>query len=168
MKKGIIATLALSAFSVAGIASAQTGSGTLGVTATVQGSIDLTFVTDASGLAVTGTGTSAASLAFGAVGMYGGTTPANVTKTVHGDIVRSVHAVRRSCGSGEFSKHGLYSERDTCRGGCHQQVVAWGGRYLGRNGIRSDCGWCIRNTSVLRTQTHGAGLRDGWFDYEHH
>jgi hypothetical protein len=83
MKKGIIATLALCAFSVAGIASAQTGSGTLGVTATVQGSINLTFVTDASGLAVTGTGTSAASLAFGAVGMYSGNTPANVTKAVH-------------------------------------------------------------------------------------
>jgi hypothetical protein len=67
-----------------GVAIAQTGSGTLGVTANVQGSINLTFVTDASGLAVTGTATSTASLPLGTVSMFGGTVPTNVAKVVHG------------------------------------------------------------------------------------
>jgi hypothetical protein len=84
MKNRVILTGVLFALAFAGIASAQTGSGTLGVTATVAGSINLTFVTDASGLAVTGTGTSTASLPFGTVSMYGGTVPTNVTKTVNG------------------------------------------------------------------------------------
>ena len=83
MQNKCILTGVLSVFALTGIANAQTGSGTLGVTATVQGSINLTFVTDASGLAVTGTTTSTASLPFGTVRMYGGTVPANVTKTVH-------------------------------------------------------------------------------------
>jgi hypothetical protein len=74
----------LSAFLFIGVANAQTGSGTLGVTVTIQGSINLTFVTDASGMAVTGTGTSTASLPFGNVSMNSGTVPANVTKTVNG------------------------------------------------------------------------------------
>lgn len=80
----IILTTVLSAFGLTGVANAQTGSGTLGVTATVDGSINMTFVTDAGGLAVTGTGTSAASLPFGHVTMYGGSVPAGVTKTVNG------------------------------------------------------------------------------------
>src|ERR1700720_455287 len=84
MKSRLILTSVLSAFALTGIANAQTGSGTLGVTATVQGSINLTFVTDASGMAVTGTETSTASLPFGNVSMYSGTVPANVTKTVTG------------------------------------------------------------------------------------
>jgi hypothetical protein len=84
MKNRLLITSVLSAFALTGVASAQTGSGTLGVTATVQGSINLTFITDASGLAVTGTGTSTASLPFGNVSMYGGSLPANVTKTVNG------------------------------------------------------------------------------------
>ncbi|MDP8980730.1 MAG: hypothetical protein M3O35_09080 [Acidobacteriota bacterium] len=82
MKNKFILTSLLSAVALIGVANAQTGSGTLGVTATVQGSINLTFVTDASGLAVTGTGTSTASLPFGSVSMYSGTVPANVTKTI--------------------------------------------------------------------------------------
>ena len=84
MKSKLILTSVLSAFALTGVASAQTGSGTLGVTATVQGSINLTFVTDASGMAVTGTATSTASLPFGNVSMYGGTLPGNVTKTING------------------------------------------------------------------------------------
>jgi hypothetical protein len=86
MKNKYILTSVLSIFALTGVANAQTGSGTLGVSATVQGSINLTFVTDASGLDVTGTGTSTASLPFGNVQMYGGTVPANVTKTVNGVI----------------------------------------------------------------------------------
>src|ERR1700733_8397604 len=84
MKNKCILTSVLSAFALAGVAGAQTGSGTLGVTATVQGSINLTFLTDASGLAVTGTGTSAASLPNGNRSMYSGTLPTNVTRTVNG------------------------------------------------------------------------------------
>ncbi len=84
MKNRLILTAVLSAFALIGVANAQTGSGTLGVTATVQGSISLTFVTDTSGLAVTGTGTSTASLPFGNVSMFAGSVPANVTKTVNG------------------------------------------------------------------------------------
>jgi hypothetical protein len=82
MKNKLILTSVLSAFAITGIANAQTGSGTLGVTATVQGSINLTFVTDGSGMAVTGTATSTASLPFGNVSMYSGSLPANVTKTI--------------------------------------------------------------------------------------
>jgi hypothetical protein len=74
----------LSAFALTGIANAQAGSGTMGLTATVQGSILLTFVTNGSGLAVTGTTTSAASLPLGLVQMFGGSVPANVTKTING------------------------------------------------------------------------------------
>src|ERR1700738_3669249 len=84
MKNRLILTIVLSAFALTGVANAQTGSGTLGVSATVQGSINLTFVTDASGMAVTGTATSTASLPFGNVSMYSGSVPANVTKTVNG------------------------------------------------------------------------------------
>jgi hypothetical protein len=84
MNKRLCFAIVLSVFALTGVANAQTGSGTLGVTATVQGSISLTFVTDVSGLVVTGTGTSTASLPFGNVSMYSGTVPANVTKTVTG------------------------------------------------------------------------------------
>ncbi len=84
MKNRLILSTVLSAFVLTGVASAQTGSGTLGVTADVSGSINLTFVTDASGLAVTGTGTGTASLPFGTVSMYGGSVPTNVTQTLSG------------------------------------------------------------------------------------
>jgi hypothetical protein len=90
MTNRIVLTSVLSAFAFAGLASAQTGSGTLGVTGTVSGSINLTFVTDASGLTVTGTGTSTASLPFGTVKVYGGSVPTNVTKTVSGTTSFSV------------------------------------------------------------------------------
>jgi hypothetical protein len=83
MKNKLLLTSLVSAFALTSIANAQTGSGTLGVTATVAGSISLTFVTDPSGLAITGTGTSTASLPFGTVSMFGGSLPTNVTKTVN-------------------------------------------------------------------------------------
>jgi hypothetical protein len=87
MKYRMLLVTLLSVFVLTGVAKAQTGSGTLGITASVQGSINLTFLTDASGMAVTGTTTSAASLPLGSVSMYGGTVPANVTKTVNGAAV---------------------------------------------------------------------------------
>src|SRR5580658_2590441 len=87
MRNRLVLITMLSAMFLAGVARAQTGSGTLGVNATVQGSINLTFLTDASGMAVTGASTSTASLPLGTVSMYGGTLPANVTKTVNGAAV---------------------------------------------------------------------------------
>jgi hypothetical protein len=48
----------------------------LGLTISVQ------FITDPSGLALSGSGTAAATAAFGTVQAYGGTVPAGVTKTV--------------------------------------------------------------------------------------
>ncbi len=87
MRNKFILGVALSSLALAGIANAQAGtagSGTLGVTATVVGSINLTFITDAAGMAVTGTGTNTASLPFGNVSLFSPTVPAGVTKTVTG------------------------------------------------------------------------------------
>lgn len=81
MKKTCLAlavTLVLAIFSLT--AQAATSSGTLTVTATVNGSINLVFNTDASGVTLTGSGTNAATLAFGNVAAYGGC-PTNVTCT---------------------------------------------------------------------------------------
>ncbi len=66
------------------MASNPTASGTLGVSATVASSISMTFVTDASGVALGGTGTNAATLAFGSIQAYGGVVPTNATRTVNG------------------------------------------------------------------------------------
>lgn len=77
-----ILTSALFAFALVGGANAQlTSSGNMGVTTNVQGSINMTFVTDGSGLAVTGATTSTASLPFANMQMNSGSVPANVTKT---------------------------------------------------------------------------------------
>jgi hypothetical protein len=74
MKIGLISILVLCG------ANAQSGTGTLGVTATMQGSLNLTFETDPSGMAVTGSTTSTASPPIGTVKIYSGTAPANVNK----------------------------------------------------------------------------------------
>jgi hypothetical protein len=85
MKRTIALRTVLSALALIGVANAQTTSGgTLGVTADIQGSINLIFSTATGGFAVTGTGSATASLPFGSVQMYGGTVPTNVTRTVTG------------------------------------------------------------------------------------
>jgi hypothetical protein len=56
----------------------------LGVTATVQGSLLVTFSSDTSGVTLTNSGNSAASMPFGTVQMFGGSVPTNVSKTIHG------------------------------------------------------------------------------------
>jgi hypothetical protein len=76
----LIAAIALTAVP----ASATSATGTVAVTATTVGSVSLTFVTDGAGIALGGSGTSAATIAFGSVQAYGGSVPANVTKTVNG------------------------------------------------------------------------------------
>jgi hypothetical protein len=85
MKNKLVLMTVLSAFGLAGVANAQTtAGGTMGVTAEIEGSINLIFTTATSGFAVTGTGTATASLPFGDVQMYGGTVPTNVTRTLTG------------------------------------------------------------------------------------
>lgn len=72
MKKLTILTIAAAMMMLlSSFASAQTANGTLTVTATVQGSLNLVFVSDASGVALTGSGTNAATLAFGNVSAFG-------------------------------------------------------------------------------------------------
>jgi hypothetical protein len=63
---------------------AVTTSGTLGVSATVASSIGLTFTSSTVGVALGGTGTSAATMAFGSISPHGGTVPTGATRVVHG------------------------------------------------------------------------------------
>jgi CheY-specific phosphatase CheX len=82
IKKLILASV-ISAFGLTGLVSAQTsGSGTLGMSGSVQGSILVTFTTDTGGMTVTGTGSSAGTLPFSTIQMYGGSVPGNVTKSL--------------------------------------------------------------------------------------
>ena len=59
----------------------QTSSGTLTVRAELASSINLTFLTDANGVTLTGSGTNVATLDFGAVSQFT-TPPPKVTQTV--------------------------------------------------------------------------------------
>ena len=83
-RKGLV----IAAFVGLTLASAQearaqaTSAGTLTVTATIEGSISLTFETDASGVSLTGAGTSTATLAYGTVSAYATIATANVTRTL--------------------------------------------------------------------------------------
>ena len=82
MKKLTILTIAAAMMMLlSSFASAQTATGTLTVTATVQGSINLVFNSDAAGVALTGSGTNAATLAFGNVSAFGAVS-AGVVRTV--------------------------------------------------------------------------------------
>lgn len=72
MKKLLALTIAAAAvLLMPSFASAQTATGTLTVTATVNSSINLVFNSDAAGVALTGSGTNAATLAFGNVSAFG-------------------------------------------------------------------------------------------------
>ena len=84
-QKLLIATLIVTAiFGTVPSANATSATGTVAVTATTVASVSLTFVTDGAGITLSGTGTSAATIAFGSVQAYGGAVPANVTKAVNG------------------------------------------------------------------------------------
>jgi hypothetical protein len=65
-------------------AAAISTTGTVTVTATVVGSLSMTFSTDASGITLGGSGTSAATIAFGNIQAFGGSVPTGVTRTVNG------------------------------------------------------------------------------------
>ncbi|HKV95060.1 MAG TPA: hypothetical protein VJW20_21115 [Candidatus Angelobacter sp.] len=72
MKKVMILTIFAALMMISSGAVAQTASGTLTVTATVNGSIQLVFNSDAAGVALSsGAGTNAATLAFGNVSAFG-------------------------------------------------------------------------------------------------
>lgn len=63
-------------------AAQDTSTGTLTVTATVESSIGLTFENDAAGVALTGAGTNAATMALGAISAYNTIAATGVTRTV--------------------------------------------------------------------------------------
>lgn len=72
MKKVMLSTLFAALMMISSAAVAQTATGTLTVTATVNGSIQLVFNSDAAGVALSsGAGTNTATLAFGNVSAFG-------------------------------------------------------------------------------------------------
>src|SRR5258707_15033099 len=82
MKKLTLIALAAVIMMIPSFASAQTASGTLTVTATVNGSINLVFNSDAAGVALaSGAGTNAATLAFGNVSAFGAVSAGIVRST---------------------------------------------------------------------------------------
>jgi hypothetical protein len=83
MKKVMLLTIFAGLMMISSAAVAQTASGTLTVTATVNGSINLVFISDPGGVALTGSGTNTATLAFGNVSAFG---------AIAGGIVRSTTA----------------------------------------------------------------------------
>lgn len=80
LKVGMVAASLLTVPSLAA-AQANTATGTLTVTATVESSIGLTFENDAAGVALTGAGTNTATMALGSISAYGTISP-GVTRTV--------------------------------------------------------------------------------------
>ncbi len=72
MKKVMLLTIFAALMMISSAAVAQTANGTLTVTATVQGSIQLVFNSDPAGVALSsGAGTNTATLAFGNVSAFG-------------------------------------------------------------------------------------------------
>jgi hypothetical protein len=67
-----------------GTAHATTASATMAVSVTVASSVSFVIQSDASGLTLTNSGTSAVTASFGTMSAYGGTVPSGVTRTVNG------------------------------------------------------------------------------------
>jgi hypothetical protein len=81
MKKVMLLTILAALMMISSAAVAQTATGTLTVSATVNGTIQLVFNSDASGLALSsGAGTNAATLAFGNVSAFGAL-PAGIVRS---------------------------------------------------------------------------------------
>jgi hypothetical protein len=77
------AIVAASLMTIPAFAAAQdTSTGTLTVTATIESSIGLTFENDTAGVALTGAGTNAATMALGAISAYNTIAATGVTRTV--------------------------------------------------------------------------------------
>jgi len=85
MKK-LCLLLICSIFFIGGVGTAQatSASATMAVSVTVASSISFVIQSDASGLALTNSGTSAVTASFGTMSAYGGTVPTGVTRTVNG------------------------------------------------------------------------------------
>jgi hypothetical protein len=82
MKKLTLVTAFAALMMISSAAVAQTtASGTLTVTATVNGTISLVFNSDPAGVALTGSGSNTATLAFGTVQAFGGVLTTGVTRT---------------------------------------------------------------------------------------
>jgi hypothetical protein len=93
MKKLTMMTIAAAMMLMfASFASAQTATGTLTVSANVQGSINLVFNSDGAGVALTGSGTNNATLAFGNVSAFGAVS-AGVVRTVNANTFTVSSAV---------------------------------------------------------------------------
>jgi hypothetical protein len=83
MKKVMLLTIFAALMMISSAAVAQTATGTLTVTATVNGSIQLVFNSDAAGVALSsGAGTNTATLAFGNVSAFGALGSPNIVRTV--------------------------------------------------------------------------------------
>ena len=80
LRAALVATVLVAVPSFA--AAQDTSAGTLTVTATVESSIGLTFENDAAGVALTGAGTNAATMALGTISAYNVLSTPGVTRTV--------------------------------------------------------------------------------------
>src|SRR5262245_47568390 len=87
----------------------DTASGTLTVTATVESSIAMTFENDAAGVSLSGAGTNAATLAFGAITAYNTVSTPGVTRTVSASdfTVSSPFAVKVMKANGSSASYTL-------------------------------------------------------------
>ncbi|HEY7502394.1 MAG TPA: hypothetical protein VH740_27985 [Vicinamibacterales bacterium] len=81
LKVGVVAASLLAVPSIAA-AQLNTATGTLTVTATVESSIGLTFENDAAGVALTGAGSNAATMALGSISAYGTIATPGVARSV--------------------------------------------------------------------------------------
>jgi hypothetical protein len=89
MKKVVLLTIFAALMMISSAAVAQTATGTLTVTATVQGSIGLVFNSNGAGVALTGSGTNTATLAFGNVSAFGAIAAGIVRTTTASDFTVS-------------------------------------------------------------------------------
>jgi hypothetical protein len=100
------------------IARAQdTSTGTLTVTATVDGSIGLTFENDAAGVSMAGAGTNAATMALGSISAYDALSTPGVTRTVSAtDFTVSspfgVKVVKANTSSGTYTLEAALASAD--------------------------------------------------------
>ena len=135
----------------------------------MNGSINLVFNKDASGAALTGAGTNAATLAFGTVQAYGGTLTTGVTRTVDGtDFTPRQFAYRRSGKQGEFLQRQLHAEGAVEHRRCRQHLAGWRVHYHQR---RANDGLIRGNLRSERAIHAGAddsvrhGIRHQYFQY---
>ena len=169
MRNKAILTTVLSMFAFSGVAIAQVGSGTLGVTATVVGTLNLTFITDAAGMAVTGTGTATASMPFGNVQMFGGAAVPGLTQTVNGVASFTISTpvdIRADLSNSPSAE--LHFGGHPHHAGCCQRVDGRRSQYLDRSHYDHSRHRRICDQYSLRFRPHDTGHRGGRADYEHY